>query len=164
MDNFEEIKPDTDIQDTAEESEILIITEDIRSYVYETAKWAKFLSIIGFIGTAFMVMFSFSAGAFIAQTNGILGAANNPYAALGTGMLTVLCLFVALLYFYPSLLLFKYASSAKQAVLFADQPALSTAMSKMKSFFKFWGILTIVIMAFYFIALLTAIVANVGAK
>jgi hypothetical protein len=90
------------------------------------------------------------------------GEANNPYAALGTGVLTVICLLVALIYFYPSLLLFKYANAAKQAVLYADQATLAVAMSKMKSFFKFWGILTIVFLTFYVLSILVTIVASIG--
>lgn len=152
MENIEEKAP-----------EVLIITEDIRSYIYETAKWAGFLSVVGFVLTALMVVFSFGIGSIMAVINNTLGAANNPYAALGTGVLTVFCLLCALLYFYPSLLLFKYANSARKAVLFADQPTLSIAMSKMKSFFKFWGILTIVILAFYVLVLLFAIVAGISA-
>ena len=146
------------------ETEVLIITEDIRSYIYETAKWANFLSIVGFILTAFTVMFSFTIGSFMTIMNTVLGGeANNPYAALGTPVLTVLCLLVALIYFYPSLVLFKYANSAKKAVLYADQDTLSIAMSKMKSFFKFWGILTIVILTFYALSILFAIVAGISA-
>lgn len=146
-----------------EETAVLVITEDIRSYIYEAARWTKFLAIIGFVVTGFMVMLSFSAGAIIGVMNKTYGEANNPWAALGSGFLTVVLLLSALLYFYPSLLLFKYSGSAKQAVLFADQDALGIAMGKMKSFFKFWGIITIVILAFCFIAILFAIVASIGA-
>jgi len=145
------------------EQEVLIITEDIRSYIYETAKWANFLSIVGFVLTAFMVMFSFGVGSFMTVMNNTLGPENNPYAALGTGVLTVICFLFALMYFYPSLLLFKYANSAKKAVLFADQPTLSIAMSKMKSFFKFWGILTILMLSLYVLAILFGIVAGISA-
>jgi hypothetical protein len=145
------------------EQEVLKITEDIRSYIYETAKWANFLSVVGFVLTAFMIMFAFGVGSFITAMNNILGGeANNPYAALGTGVLTVICLLVALIYFYPSLLLFKYANAAKQAVLYADQATLAVAMSKMKSFFKFWGILTIVFLTFYVLSILITIVASIG--
>jgi len=151
MENIEEKEP-----------EVLIITEDIRSYIYETAKWANFLSIVGFIFTALMVLCTFAVGAFMSLMDNAMGAAN-PYAPLGTAGLTVILLFCALIYFYPSLLLFKYANAAKKAVLFADQATLSVAMSKMKSFFKFWGILMIVALAFYGLVFLFGIIAGIGA-
>jgi hypothetical protein len=165
MEYFEEENPEETTQnDPQEQDEVfLTVTEDIRSYIYETAKWSKFLSIVGFVVTGIMILFSFSAEALISTMNGKVGAANNPWAALGGGFLTVVFLLSALLYFYPSLLMFKYANSAKQAVLYGDQPALSEAMSKMKSFFKFWGIITITILGLYIISFLLGIVAYLGA-
>ena len=165
MEQFEEENPEETTHNDPQEGEevLLTVTEDIRSYIYETARWTKFLSIIGFVVTGFMVLFSFSAEALISAMNGKVGAANNPWAALGGGFLTVVFLLSALLYFYPSLLMFKYANSAKQAVLYGDQPALSEAMSKMKSFFKFWGIITITILGLYIISFLLGIVAYLGA-
>ena len=166
MEYFEEENPDEKQQNVSNEEGgvFLIVTEDIRSYIYETARWAKFLSVIGFVLTGIMILFSFSAEALITTMNGRVGEANNPWATLGGGFLTILFLLSALLYFYPSLLLFKYASSAKQAVLYGDQPALSVALGKMKSFFKFWGIITIVILGLYTLSLLFGIVAYLGAN
>lgn len=146
------------------EIETLVITEDIRSYIYESAKWSKFLSVVGFVLTGFMVLAAISAGALITAMNSVVGEANNPYAKLGGGALTVIMLMLALLYFYPSLLLFKYSSAAKKAVLFGDQENLSIAMGKMKSFFKFWGILTIVVFGFYLLLFLLAIIINLSAS
>lgn len=165
MEHFEEENHEETTQtDPQEEEEVLLtVTEDIRSYIYETARWTKFLSIIGFVVTGIMILFSFSAEALISTMNGRVGAANNPWAALGGGFLTIVFLLSALLYFYPSLLMFKYANSAKQAVLYGDQPALSEAMSRMKSFFKFWGIITITILGLYIISFLLGIVAYLGA-
>ncbi|WP_256007534.1 MULTISPECIES: DUF5362 family protein [Pedobacter] len=138
------------------EEQPLMISEDIRSYLYETAKWAKFLSIIGFVITVFIVLLAFSPGAFLASMNSVAGE-SNPYAAMGASGLTVMFMIIALIYFYPSFMLFKYANAAKQAVLFGDQPKLEVAMATMKSFFKFWGILTIVVLAFYLIAFISAL-------
>jgi hypothetical protein len=135
----------------------LMVTEDIRSFIYESSKWTKFLAIVGFVFTGLMIMLSLSVSAIISSMNNMVGAQNNPYAAMGTGFLTVFLLIMAAIYFYPSFILFKFSTSAKQAVLYGDQESLSVAMNKMKSFFKFWGILLNVI-------LLSAIVAGVGAN
>ncbi|WP_214229072.1 DUF5362 family protein [Pedobacter sp. B4-66] len=165
MEDFEKENPEETTQNEPQEVEevLLTVTEDIRSYIYETARWTKFLSIVGFVLTGIMILVSFSAGALISTMNDRVGVANNPWAALGGGFLTVVFLLSALLYFYPSLLLFKYANSAKQAVLFGDQPALSAAMGKMKSFFKFWGIITITVLGLYIISFLLGVVAYLGA-
>jgi len=142
----------------------LTVTEDIRSFIYESSKWTKFLAIVGFVFTGLMIMLSLSVSAIISSMNSMVGAQNNPYAAMGTGFLTVFLLIMAAIYFYPSFILFKFSTSAKQAVLYGDQESLSVAMNKMKSFFKFWGILLIVILGFYGLAIISAIVAGVGAN
>ncbi|TKC03947.1 DUF5362 family protein [Pedobacter frigoris] len=155
MDDFNETASDKN-----KEVEELIVTEDIRSYIYETAKWAKFLSVVGFVVAGWLIMLAFSASAFETALNQTPGGAQ--FAAMGSTVLTIFCLLSALLYFYPSLMLFKYSTAAKNAVLFAEQESLVVAMSKMKSFFKFWGILTIAIIAFYALALILVIFAKMG--
>ena len=160
---MEEIHDNTSDQNQQPEPVLLTITEDVRSFIYETSKWTKFLSIVGFVFTGFMVLVSLSVGAILSSMNSLVGAQNNPYAAMGSGFLTVFLLITAAIYFYPSFILFKFSTAAKQAVLYGDQESLSLAMGKMKSFFKFWGILLIVLLAFYALAILSAIIAGVGA-
>jgi hypothetical protein len=133
------------------EMETLIITEDIRSYIYESARWSKFLSIVGFIFTGLMVLAAFSM-------NSIMTAMSQMPAYSGLAKFGS-----ALLYFYPSYLMYKYANSAKHAVLYGDQPSLSVAMSKMKSIFKFWGILTMILVGIYVLMLLATIMVGISA-
>jgi hypothetical protein len=62
MENFDE--PETGLS-AEHEMETLLITEDIRSYLYESAKWSKFLAIVGFIFTFFMVLAALSISAIM---------------------------------------------------------------------------------------------------
>jgi hypothetical protein len=160
---MEEEYEDTIEHNQQPEPVLLTITEDIRSFIYESSKWTKFLSILGFVFTAMLILLSLSAGAIISATNAIAGAQNNPYAAMGSGFLTVFFLVSAAINFYPSFVLFKFSTSARQAVLYGDQESLSVAMSKLKSYFKFWGVLLIVILGFYALAIVSAIVATISA-
>jgi len=157
MDEFEETKPEIQ-QD--EQVEALWISEDVRSYIYDMAKWARFLSIVGFVFSAMIVLSAFSTGAFMA---GIAASSpGNPLLALGATGLTILYLLIGLLQFYPSFLLYKFSTAAMRAVLFADQEGLSVAMSKLKSFFKFWGILTIIFLVFYVLVIVVAVLGVAG--
>ncbi|MGY4384790.1 magnesium-transporting ATPase (P-type) [Pedobacter sp. UYP24] len=157
MEQDELILPDHD-------SQKLVVSEDIRSYIYQSSKWTKFLSIIGFVFSTMMVLISFSVGALMTAMNTAVGPKNNPYNALGPGVLTIILLLTAALYFYPSFVLFKFSNAAKQGVLYGDQESLNNAMSNLKSFFKFWGILLIVVLGIYALAILFAIVGAVAAN
>ena len=59
--------------------------------------------------------------------------------------------------------MFKHSNAARKAVLYGDQESLSVAMLNLKSFFKFWGVLMIVLMAFYFLVILMAVITGLGA-
>lgn len=158
MENMEE----TNTELAAEQADKpLMITEDIRSYLYDTAKWTKFLAIVGFVFTALIAMAAFGSAAFIAALATL--SPGNPLAAMGPGFLMVYFLVIALLYFYPSLLMFRHSNATKQAVLYGDQQSLSVAMLNLKSFFKFWGVLMIVLIVFYVLILLMAIIAGMSA-
>jgi len=154
MENFEEIDP---ISPQDDEVEALWISEDVRSYLYETAKWTKFLSIVGFVFAGITAVGAFGAGAVLSA----LGP-NNPLSKIGAAGLTIVYLVFALIEFYPSYLLYKFSASTNQAVLFGDQLSLSDAMHKMKSFFKFWGIIMIAFIAFYAMMIITIVVAGIA--
>jgi len=154
MENFEEIDP---ISPEEEEEESLWISEDIRSYLYETAKWTKFLSIVGFVFAGITAIGAFGAGSVLEA----LGP-NHPIAKIGATGLTIAYLLLAVVEFYPSYLLYKFSAFTNQAVLFGDQFSLSDAMHKMKSFFKFYGILTIAFIAFYAMVMITVVVAGIA--
>lgn len=159
MENLEGTQP-IDGSDQEQEQEQLIVTEEIRSYIYETAKWARFLSIVGLIFAAFMALMAFSAGGLI---EGLAAAApGSPLVQLGTAFLTVYFLCISLVLFYPSFLLFKYANAANAAVLYADQESFTIAMKKMKSVFKFWGIIAIVVLVLNVLSIVFAVVAKIG--
>jgi hypothetical protein len=138
----------------------LWISEDIRSYIYDTAKWTKFLSVVGFVFSAMIALSAFGTAAFLGTLAKV--SPGNPLVQIGSTVLTVVYLLIALLQFYPSFLLFKFSSAATLAVLYADQTSLSVAMSKMKSFFKFWGVITIVFISFYILMMVTVILGVAG--
>ncbi|WP_131538139.1 hypothetical protein [Pedobacter nototheniae] len=127
----------------------LVVSEEMRSYIYELTKWAKFLSIVGFVFAAFLIIGSFGIGAFLASNPGMV-AQLGPLAKSGSTIVTIVYLLMGLFYFYPSLLLFRISGRGQQGVLYGDQESLNAAMLNLKSLFKFWGIMTIVIIVGYF--------------
>jgi len=161
MDNFEEVKPEENREFAQEQDGTpLVISEDLRSHIYEMAKWARVLAIVGFVFSGFMVLASFSAPTIIDSVSQTMGEKNNPYAAIGgSGMMIAILLF-ALLYFYPSLMLFKFSNLSKSAVLYGDQENLNAGMAALKSFFKFIGIVTLVVVVFYGLIVFLAIIGR----
>lgn len=147
---------ETEMQSPLEHEPKLIFTEEIRSYMYDAARWARFLSIVGFVISALMVMAAFSMGAII--SSGLLNnSVYGPLAQIGGSALTIVFLFYTLLIFVPSFLLYKYAANSIQGILYMDQSAITESFKKMKSFFRFYGILFLIVMGLYIISFLSAI-------
>ena len=134
----------------------LVVSEDMRSYIYDMAKWANFLAIVGFVISGFLILTSFTIGSAM-RTDPKLAAAMAASAFSPLGV-TIFCLVCAFSVFYPSLLLFKYASKAKLGVLYGEQASLDEAFGKMKSLFKFWGVITIALLSLYIVFIVIGII------
>ncbi|MEL7223009.1 MAG: DUF5362 family protein [Bacteroidota bacterium] len=129
----------------------LNVTEVATMYLTETSKWAKFLSILGFILCGFMVFGGLFAGTMISMFSGMAGEAYEgaPGMAAVGPFLGVFYILAALLYFFPSYYLFKFSDKLKNALYTMDSQVLTKAFENLKSVFKFWGILAIVVLAIY---------------
>ncbi|HEY2649275.1 MAG TPA: DUF5362 family protein [Puia sp.] len=126
------------------------------NYLSEAARWSRFLSIIGFIGCAFMVLVGLFFGSQIARIMPGMGDTGMP-AVMGV-IFSFFIIFTSLIMFFPSLYLFNFSSKMRKALNNNDQPTLMESLKNLKSFFKFWGILLIVYLSFYALALIFSII------
>lgn len=130
-----------------------------KSHLAEAAKWAKFLSIMGFIGCGLIVLIGVFFGSFFSMFSGQLGQ-NNPYndmpvSSTGFGAtMAVLYVIIALIYFFPCLFLFRFATKMKTALAANDQETLNTSFRNLKATFRFIGILTLIGLCFWVLALI----------
>ncbi|NDP26725.1 MAG: hypothetical protein GZ087_04760 [Flavobacterium sp.] len=131
----------------------LQLNESAKGFLKETAKWAYFLSILGFIGIGFIVLAAFFAGALFA----FLGNLNREMAnvgLMGGGFISALYLVIAALYFFPIYYLHKFASNAKVALKNNDSETLANSFEYLKSHYKFIGILALITLCFYALIIL----------
>ena len=137
----------------------LQLDESAKDFLKETAKWAYFLSIIGYVGIGLLVLIAIFAGTFFSlMSNSVPGMA----AAGGSFgfMFSIIYLIMALLYFFPVYYLNKFASNAKKAFRDNDSEALTNSFQYLKSHYKFIGILTVVLLALYGVILIFAVIAG----
>jgi hypothetical protein len=125
-----------------------------QSYLMETAKWGKFLAIIGFIGCGLLVLIALFAGTAISSLSSTMGG---PGAGFG-GLITVFYILFALLYFFPLYYLYNFSVKMQAAIRSNDQSALQAALANQKSCYKFVGILTIVVLSLYLLAFFAALI------
>lgn len=140
------------------ENQNLSLTETSREYLREGAKWAYFLSILGFIGIGLMVIMGLFMGSIMASVGSMAGGSND-MGMMGGSFFTILYILMAALYFFPVYYLYKFSSNAKAAVDSNDDLTLETALGYLKSHYKFIGILTIVVLSIYLLFFIGAMVA-----
>ncbi len=127
-----------------------------KAHIAETAKWANFLAIVGFVFLALFVIVAIFAGTLMST----LLASRSPMGAAPSFMLTITYLFIAVIYFFPLMYLYKFAQKAKSALRADDTHDLQIAFQNLKSVYKFMGILMIITLALYAIVFIIAIVGG----
>lgn len=122
-----------------------------------TIKWAKFLSIMGFIFSVLIVMASFSIGAILENAAALSGGAS-PMPSIPSAGITGIYLFMGLLYFVPSWFLFQFARQTKNALTNEIEDNLTEGIANLRRCFKFMGILTIIMLAIYLLIIIAVAV------
>lgn len=138
----------------------LQVDQEVSGYLAETAKWAKFLAIVGFVMTGLMVILSFFAGAIMTFYSSAMGGGAMPM--MGGGFLTVIYLLLALLIFFPYLYLYNFANKMQAALRSSSQEELTKSFANLKSCFKFVGILTLICLAFYALMFVFGLIAGLA--
>lgn len=135
------------------------LNDYMKGYILEIAKWAKFLSIIGFVGIGLMVLAALAmmvAGATLSSFSS--DYSRNP---VGAGVIGVIYIIMAVLYFFPVLYLFKSAVGLKNGIINNDEMTLTDGFQNLKSHYKFIGIMMIVVLSLYALLFLFAMLALV---
>lgn len=128
------------------------------AYLGEAAKWARFLAVMGFIFCALFIIFALFAGTIMGAMSAAGGGGMS--SMFGTGFLTAIYLALAVVYFFPCLYLFRFASQMQEAIRDHDQNKLQGSFRSLKSCFRFLGILIIITLCFYVVAIIGGVIVG----
>lgn len=144
---------------TFQEDLNLYLNQEAQGFLKETAKWAYFLSILGFVGIGFMVVLALFVGIIFSSFNSMSGSIN-PMMGMGSGFLSAIYLIIALFYFFPVFYLFQFSSKLKKAFKSNDNDLINSSFKYLKSHYKFVGILALVFTVIYGLIFLFSILAG----
>ena len=140
----------------------LTLNAEAQAYLKEAGKWAYFLGILGFIFCVIILIFAFFAGGMFSK---MAEVSPSPFATamagLG-GLITLLYILIDVLYFFFSFYLYQFGDRMKKGITYADNADVTNAFEKLKSFFKLWGITTIVILSLYALFFIGIIIFAIG--
>jgi hypothetical protein len=118
----------------------LRITPEVRLYWQQTAKWALFFAVLLFIVFGLVSLI----GLFAALAGGATGL---------IGGLFIVAIYGAIL-FFPGLYYYRFSTQMKEALNTEDSGLLDQAFINLKRYYRYVGILMIVIISIYLLVLL----------
>ena len=136
-----------------ENGENLVIDWRSKEFLKETAKWTKFLAILGFVGIGLMVLGSL---VMLFAPSSLMSNGDFPFG--GKIFMMLLYLAFAVLYYFPVSYLYQFSENTKKAIENNDNNAIRDAFEFLKSHYKFMGILTIILLAFYAIMIFIGLI------
>jgi len=145
-----------------------MITDRIYDVLGRTKPWVRFLAVLGFIGAGFMIL----GGVFMLLGGGIMAAAaasgHSSSSSMGAmpfaGFQVVMAVFYlafGFLYLFPALKLWKYGTWIGQMLLSRSVADLEEALNQQRSFWKFVGIMALIMMAMYALIIVVVVIAAV---
>lgn len=139
------------MDDVLKQSFELKITSQMVDSIRSTRPWALFISILGFISVGFMLL----AAIAIMVLGSVLPQEVDGFPAVLMGIMYIIMSFF---YLVPSIYLFRYASAISSFLDTMSESEMESALSYQKSFWKFVGILGIIMIVFAILGVIAAIV------
>ncbi len=132
------------------------LNQQAREFLNEAAKWATILSIMGFISIGIMIIISFSIGS-------IMASLPNNNLGVSAQFLSMVYLIFAGISFIPVYFLFQFGVKTKKAIANNDTDLLTFGLKKLKSHYKFIGIVMIITFSMNVVILLIGSMASLFA-
>ena len=129
----------------------LSIDGTAHAYLKDASRWAKFLAIVGFIFCSFFLVFALLAGTLSDMFTSLGSQSFNVVARI---FITIVYSGLALLNFFPCLFLYRFAVRMQLALQDNDQVKLNSSFRNMRSFYKFIGVVMIISLCFWALAML----------
>jgi hypothetical protein len=123
----------------------------------QTRPWVMFLSILAFIGSAFMLL----AGLFMIGA-GLVASSSGGVEKGAPAFLGAIYLPLAILYIYPGIKMWMYGSAIGRLLNSGAVSDLEAALGQQKSFWKFSGIAAIVLIGLYILIFVGVIALGVA--
>jgi hypothetical protein len=126
-------------------------------FLQESAKWSKFMAIIGFIGIGLMVLVSL----FMAIGFSSMGASTMPELPFSMSAFSIIYVLFAAIYFFPVYYLYQYATKTSAALHSKNKQLLADGLENLKSHHKFLGIFTLILVSLYGFVFVIAILGGI---
>lgn len=124
---------------------------EILDHLNSTRKWTMFLSVLGFIFLGLLIVAGLATSLFLTTfktTEANLGITES--------LMILIFIIVGAIYFFPVFFLFRFSRNTRDAIQNLDQQKLKKGFRNLRLYFTYIGIMVIVVLTIYVVALLFA--------
>ena len=131
----------------------LQVSSSVKNYLNESARWGRFLAIIGFVFCGLIAIAAFFIPAIYKMLPAFNELPSMAAKSVATGI-TLVYLLLAVILFFPSLYLYKFSVKMQLALNSLSQNHFEQSFKSLKSMLKFYGVFIIAILSFYVLVFL----------
>jgi hypothetical protein len=117
-----------------------------------TKPWVRFMSVLLWIGVAFMLLAG--AGMGVVSVMGAGKATTGPFGGKELIFFAIIYGVMAFVYIFPAIKLWKYANRIGSLGASHSVADLDAALNEQRSFWKFIGVMTIIMLSLYLVAVI----------
>ncbi len=132
----------------------IIISEQSIVHLKETAKWSKFIAIIGFVSLGLLILLALFFGvlmSFLPLSDEALPIPGFAYS--------MIYMIMALIYFFPINYLYKFSKHLREAIDNQNSNStLDTALKYLKMHYKYIGIMMVILIMVYLLIFIGAFI------
>ena len=144
------------------------LTDTMFKYLSDTSPWLRFIGIMGFIGSALMVLGGVTCAVFLPIIACIFDEASPFFSSImiDFSMMVLPALYLVgagVLMFIPALYTFRFGTKIRRYVMTNSESELELAFKNNKSLWKFQGILMIIGIAAIPVMIVIGIIVAVAA-
>jgi small-conductance mechanosensitive channel len=133
-----------------------------KAHLNDTAKWARFLAIVGMVFLGLIVIAAFF-GLTMTGTSSVsfqgVERSDEMVNVMRVAMIGI-SIAVTVIAFFPLLFLLQFANRMRRSLAANDQEELNHSFQNLKKYFRYLGIITIIFLAFYGIIFVLGIMGS----
>lgn len=138
-----------------------------KNHLGDAARWAKFLAITGMVVLFLGLIFSLLGATFLSDAFNMSFTMNGEPTEEVTGAMRMTMVVTAIIFtaivFFPLLFLLQFANNTKRALAANNQGDLNTAIQNLKKYFRYIGIIVLIVVLLYAFIILLAILGTAAA-
>jgi hypothetical protein len=148
------------LDDSTVNQDALVITPTIRDFLSQSARWGKFMAIVGLVGMGLMIVMMLLGGSSVLM---MMAGSDFPVGGGGGTVFIIVYLAFLALFIMPFIYLYNFSTKIQLALREDNQTVLTDAFENHKSLFKFYGVFTAIIIGFYALMLAFMLLDGLGA-